>query len=604
MRRLPISRARARLLALLLCAAAPVLVSAVGLVGDWHPLGDSAAVALRSEDVLTRHNPLIGMPTTLSASAGKPAFHPGPAPFQVVALHRLLPIGRSDGVLVAVALCNVLAAVAVVLCARELGRRWGALLATVGLLVLLRPFRGELLVEPWPPFLAFLPFVASIAAAGALAAGRRWALPLFAVTAGIAAQAHLGYVAPVAGAALFVLAVRVRHARRRRAERTPFDRRTWLAIASTSVVLAVMWLPVLWQQLTGSPGNLSVLAGAGGGDVEPLGTRRVLDLVVNSLSLPPEWALRFPTVARAYASPSPAATVAAVALLVLAVVAAVRLRHRHPGMSLVTGIALSSLLAGIVVTARSPLTSGVELHNVIWIRPLGAALQLVALAGVATWLAPLVPQRARRLTLTAGTALAVIGALVVAATPSSLPLGGGRLSPPIEALARQVGAGRYELVSEPSLDSLGIATGLLFADRSARLLAAPDQASAVGRHRIAPPGTRRLVVQVSRRRPSLDPGGTVLAAYDPPAAARRRARAVQAAFRRYLRGRGPIVLVDGTRLDRAEVDDAIRSGRFAALLQFDAVRSPAIGDRWFRALLALEAEPLDYVRLVEAPAGG
>jgi hypothetical protein len=269
---------------------------------------------------------------------------------------------------------------------------------------------------------------------------------------------------------------------------------------------------------------------------------------------------------------------------------------------------MTSLVLGVVVTTRSPQTSGVELHNVVWMRALAATLQIVALVGICSWLAPLVVPHlhahVRRAALALVVVVPVACACVVAATPSSLPLGGGRMSPPIASLARQLDSRRrFELVTDPNLESLGIAVGLLFAERQTPLYGEPSQAISVGHQRIAPPGTTRLLVRVSREPPLLPAGGVVRGSYDPPAGTLRRARAVQAEFLHALRGRGPVVLVDGTRLDRDEVRAAVLSGRFAALLQFDAVRSPAIGDRWFHALVDLEGLPLDYVRLVEVPAG-
>lgn len=590
-------------LLLVLCAVLPVGVSAVERFGDWRPQGDTAGVALQSRDVLTRHNPRVGMPTTLSTYVDDLAYHPGPAPFQAIAWHRLLPMSSSNAVLTAVSVCNALAIAAALTCARAIGGRWGMFLATIGLLALMCPFRGEFLIEPWTPYLAFLPFVASIVSVVALLAGRRWALPVFAVSASFAAQAHLGYVASVAGLVVFASAVALWRGFRRRPLHVSLSTTDVLLVIGTVLVVLAMWVPVISQQVGGSPGNISVLLRANGQEGgASVGIGSIRNLAINSLTMPPDWLLRYPSVGTSHRTPSLLQAAIAILTIIVAIVAAVRLRRRFVALPLLCGAAMSCLLFGGYVATRAPLASGLGLHNVLWIRPVAASLQVVALVGVGCWAAATFRWRSGRFAFSAALGLAVCCAIAIASTPSSMPLGAGRLSPAIASLSRQLASGPpFELRTQPGLDSFGIAAGLIFSSRDGQLLSEVSRGPYVGNHRVAPPGTPHLVVSVTRERPHLPDGVVVRAAYDPPDEALRRASAVHDDFLRYLHEHGPVELLDGATVERDELRRLVRTGGITPYLQLRAFRRPSIDDRWTHELLQLESSPIIYVRLYESP---
>ena len=179
--------------------------------------------------------------------------HPGP-----LWLYAMLPAyalsGRAPIALVAWNLSLSLAALAlsVALLARRVAAPALALFAA--LLALLVPQLGEQLVYPWNPFVIVAPFLLLlVVATRAVLDGWRWAPPLVLLHAFLA-QTHLGVLpasTACAGAALAALALLPSH--------RGLARPRW-ALPLTLATFAVLWAPVLVEQLRDRPGNLTRLA--------------------------------------------------------------------------------------------------------------------------------------------------------------------------------------------------------------------------------------------------------------------------------------------------------------------------------------------------------
>jgi hypothetical protein len=224
--------------------ALPALVAALSLLGrHWYASGDQAFEVLRIGDVGGRHTPLFGAPSRFGW------YHPGPLLFLVLApAQRLL---GETGVLAGTALLNAAALVGVAVVVRRRGGT--ALLLWTGLLVagLVHALGPGLLLDPWNPWAALLPFLFFVLLAWSVACGDHSALPWAVGVGSFVVQTHVGYALLVVGllvGALVLVAVG--------SARAGLGR----GLALASVVALVLWLPPLIQQAAGHPGNLGEVA--------------------------------------------------------------------------------------------------------------------------------------------------------------------------------------------------------------------------------------------------------------------------------------------------------------------------------------------------------
>jgi hypothetical protein len=222
----------------------PAVVAAVSLLGrHWYGSGDQALEVLRIGDVGGQHTPLVGVLSRFGW------YHPGPLLFLILApAQRLL---GETGVLAGTALLNAAALVGVALVARRRGGTalvlWTALLAAV----LVHALGPGLLLDPWNPWVALLPFLLFALLAWSVACGDHPTLPWAAGVGSFVVQTHVGYTPLVAGVLVVVLVLAVLGR-----ARAGFGR--WLAIAG--LVTVALWVPPLIQQATGHPGNLGEVA--------------------------------------------------------------------------------------------------------------------------------------------------------------------------------------------------------------------------------------------------------------------------------------------------------------------------------------------------------
>jgi hypothetical protein len=154
----------------------------------------------------------------------------------------------TNGVLVGVAAINLASVVGFVVVAYRRGGDLGALLGGFTALLVVHALGADLLIDPWNPWVAFLPFMLFLGLVWSATCGDGVALALAVGVGSFVVQAHFGYLPLVAG--LLLLAV-VKIARRSGERRSPL---LWAVLVG-----AVCWAPVILQQAIGHPRNLSAL---------------------------------------------------------------------------------------------------------------------------------------------------------------------------------------------------------------------------------------------------------------------------------------------------------------------------------------------------------
>lgn len=240
----------------------PIVVAVIALAGrDWYPVLDMAMTELRVRDVGTSHTPLIGLPGRIG-DLPEQGSHPGPLSFYLLApVYRLLgssAIGLEVGM-------GVLAIVAVTLALWIAQRRGGRqmILVVAGVLVLMirgygvsvPEIDGNVVVQPWNPYLPLLFWVVVLLAVWSVLAGDRSMLVVVVAAGSLCAQTHIPYLGLVVGMLVLCVVWTIVEWSRHSLLRNELVR-TWRLSAVVGVVL---WIPVLIDQLTETPGNVSAL---------------------------------------------------------------------------------------------------------------------------------------------------------------------------------------------------------------------------------------------------------------------------------------------------------------------------------------------------------
>jgi hypothetical protein len=515
----------------------PALVAAVSLLGrHWFASGDQAFEVLRIGDVGGRHTPLVGVPSRFGW------YHPGPLLFLVLApAQRLL---GETGVLAGTALVNAAALVGVAVVARRRGGT--ALLLWTGLLVaaLVHALGPGLLLDPWNPWLALLPFLLFVFLAWSVACGDRPALPWAVGVGSFVVQTHVGYGLLVVGLLAVVLVVALAR------DRAGLGR--WLALSG--VVVLVLWLPPLIQQAAGHPGNLGEVAryfvhppqytaqqAAAINSGPVVGWKTGFGVMGEQLTPPGPWVTgretdKFGFVASAAAWPGVLVILGAVGTGALAWWRGARDAARLAGVAVVLAV------LGVVATARVNGFVAPYLVRWWWVVALVLWLSIGWCVASALGVVPARPgvdgpalgRRGLRLlapasglAAAAGTAALAV-ASVTAALPAPLPV--AQASTTIAHLAPStaaaVGRGGSDLLRWMDPESLsGIGPGMFTALRLAGLnvVAPPALASGVGSWRTAPPASFRGVITglglpdptIASEAAQPPPGSRLVASYDP-----------------------------------------------------------------------------------------
>lgn len=277
----------------------------------WVPSGDDALIGLRAHDALGSHRPLVGQPSTSHLyGPTEGTSHPGPIEFYWLAGPIRL-LGPSAGMILGAAAFNL---AAILIAAWVVLRRAGpavALWASVLLGLLLWSEGTALLSDPISSNAGGIALLALAALAWAVADGDLRLLPLGAVVGSWVAQQHLAIVVPAAALVAYGAIGATVHAslrwRRRRADHRgeaspapaegvePPDAgsatappRSWPWTVGALGACLVLWSPVLWQQATGSPGNITaVIEYAQQSTAEHLGWGSALRQAVRALGFPP-----------------------------------------------------------------------------------------------------------------------------------------------------------------------------------------------------------------------------------------------------------------------------------------------------------------------------
>jgi hypothetical protein len=243
--------------------AIPIVVALAELRNPrWFPLIDMAHMELFIRDVPTSDRPLVGAIGRMYAY-GATGNHPGPITFYL--LWPFYQLFGADGWSLQVGM-GVMALVASGL-AIWLGYRRGgwplAVAVTAMLALLMRGYGATLLLEIWNPHLPLIWWVVFLLAVWSVLCHDLKVLPVAVLAGSICAQNHISYTPLVAGMAAVltvVLGTRAyRTYRTRRPDGTGSWRRMVVWVGASLALLLVLWLPPLVEQVTSSPGNLSII---------------------------------------------------------------------------------------------------------------------------------------------------------------------------------------------------------------------------------------------------------------------------------------------------------------------------------------------------------
>lgn len=435
--------------AALVVALVPILVVVVWAVrAGWLPLGDSGQIALRSRDVLTRHQPDLGSWSSSSQLLGEDLNNLGPMQVELLApFTRWSPFaGTAVGAGALAAACTV----GVWAVARRLAGSVGAVAAMAATVALEASMGTQALLETRQQLALLFPWWLLLWLAVALWRGERWALAPTAFVASLVVQTHFSFIYP---AAVVLVVALVAPAVRRLVGRAPDGepptsedpappRRSYAPLLAAAVALAC-WAQPLWDQWFGS-GNLGRVLSHGGGSGSTPGARAPglgvgAELGARTTLRPPFWFPRSmgealdPPVLAGRVHPG-AGTWLTLGLWVVALAGAAAVGHRrqHRLVVALAGTSIAALVGAVVAAAQIPPSSfGVyPPQNYYWMWPIGLlawlALLGAVLEGVAAFERPGVVSaflvRRRRWSMAvAGLAAAVILAVPTVAPASSLP---------------------------------------------------------------------------------------------------------------------------------------------------------------------------------------
>ena len=136
----------------------------------------------------------------------------------------------------------------------------------------------SILASPWNPYIGLVPFFLVVLAAWSLTQGDRVALPLLLAGAAVATQSHLSFAIPIGLVSAWGIGFLLWQWRK------PEARRGWrTSLLVSAAVVVVTWTPVLIQQVTNSPGNLSeILTYSRSAGRDPLGASLAVKLGATS----------------------------------------------------------------------------------------------------------------------------------------------------------------------------------------------------------------------------------------------------------------------------------------------------------------------------------
>ena len=266
----------------------PFAVALVRAFHDgWVPSGDEANIATRALDVFSRHPPLTGLPSTSALYGDKISTnHPGPIEFYLLAVP-LRVLGASTGsFLGSIAINGAFVFIALWVFFRRLGLT-AMLWAGVLLLAVMWSAGTAVLTDTLSSNMTMYSLLCTAVLAWALVDGDLRLLPLAALVASYAAQQHLAaglIVLVVIGAAIVIVSVQVAI---EFGAATPRPSGPHFVGPAAAFVTAMCWAPVIYDELTRSPGNLTAIVRFARDNARPaLGLKAGVYQVVHVLTPP------------------------------------------------------------------------------------------------------------------------------------------------------------------------------------------------------------------------------------------------------------------------------------------------------------------------------
>ncbi|MGO9196723.1 MAG: hypothetical protein ACLQK4_06315 [Acidimicrobiales bacterium] len=375
-----VARVALRVVAHLVAEVPLVVIAALQISKGWLPTSDDAVIAWRTWSVFAGPVPLTGQYTQITATGGHTAFDLGPLQYYLLAIpERIDPV---HGILWGAAL------LAVGLAALSIEAMWSAFGPAGGTFTALAlALTAETLVQStvnlaWNPSTGVYACFAAMAASVAVGCGRaRW-LPVAVACASLAAQCHTSFALPVVTAIAIGVGIGVAK-----------TRSGWLSAVLVAVVAGVAcWIAPLIQQLTGHPGNWSVVLSSIGRHGPTVGFSLGLRGIASATRFPPSWWVRVPAITSA-ASYGPfekipyhgSATWGVAALALCAAIAVAAALTRRPRLAALAAIGAATGVATAWTLGSVPVAQGpylvYYLYFVLW--PVGMTITaaLVAAGG-------------------------------------------------------------------------------------------------------------------------------------------------------------------------------------------------------------------------------
>lgn len=314
----------------------PVLIGAVRTIaGGWTPEGDDARVTTRIRSVLTGNPPLLGMRSTSGdGNRALDTHHPGPLQFYLDAPLSALFNYSAAGIVIAVAVVNIVCVVGIVLLTHRMRGLRTAVPMCAALLLAEWALGPDVLARPLNPSAAVLPVLLMLVATWSVLDRDRHGLWVALLSGSYAAQAELAFC-PLAvaacGTALLVVICRTwsrRHSRLGTGGGLIAPQRRTVVIFA---LVVLVWLPSIIELVVLHPNNVELLIryvnGSGHeGATASTGVAGGFEHVVGNLS--PTQFSRFDTsIAVAPSGTAIAIGICVLVLLVVALGAGPRLPH-------------------------------------------------------------------------------------------------------------------------------------------------------------------------------------------------------------------------------------------------------------------------------------
>ncbi|RNI17291.1 hypothetical protein [Flexivirga caeni] len=249
----------------LLCAVPVVVAAARAIAAGWLPVGDDAIVAARIQAVFSAHPPLVGMRSTSgNTQRSLDSHHPGPLEFYLDAPVSALFHYSATGIVLSVALVNLVCVVGTVVMAYRL-RRLRTAVPVAGALLLAQWLLGpDVLARPLNPYAGILSVLLMLVAAWAVLDRDPHGPWVMLLAGSFAAQVNLAFcpvVVAVMVVALGCCAARVwrnlRTGHRSRSWRSRAAARKRVVVATCLTVLA--WLPPIVELFVIHPNNVQLV---------------------------------------------------------------------------------------------------------------------------------------------------------------------------------------------------------------------------------------------------------------------------------------------------------------------------------------------------------